>query len=150
MRDIRRPDSSEPIVDRLTNPEASDVRRAIFPTIMDLLIFAAAVGVKYGKSCPVSSSGKAVPFRVFSNNQKDGFIYLIALAHAKDPSILSEARSDEAAKIFEEFAAGGLLEIEIWLNENPLDSSGVSSLLKRIQNEFPQSGIIETSDLDPI
>ena len=134
MRDIRRLDTFEPLVERLTNPKLPETGTAVFGTIMDLLIFSAAVGFATKRMTPVPSSGKAVPFRIFENNQKDGYIFLIALAHAQDSTAIASEKDDEAARLFEEYAAGGLEEIASWLNAAPDDLSGVQPLLTKIQD----------------
>lgn len=136
MRDIRRPDSAEPLVERLTNQQRSGTETPVFPTIMDLLIFCAAVGYAKERRKSVPSSGKGVPYRIFENNQREGYIYLLALAAEGDPSILSGERDDEVVRIFEEYAAGGLEEVEAWLSASPTDISGVQVLIARIQAEM--------------
>lgn len=137
MRNIRRPDNLEPVVERLTNPENTGTRTPVFRTIMDLLIFAAGVGLRHDRHLPVPSSGKEVPIRVFENNQKDGYLYLVALATKQDPAVLEEKNDDEIAKIFEEYAAGGLEQINDWLTKNANDFSGVDTILAEMQNYVP-------------
>lgn len=137
MRDIRRPDILEPLVERLTSPKYSETSTPIFATIMDLLIFAAGVGLKCGRRAQVPSSGKGIPMRIFENNQKDGFLYLLALAVVQDSSALETTNDDEIVRIFEEFAAGGLEQIAEWLAKDPQDFSGVETLLAEIQRIVP-------------
>lgn len=145
MRDIRRPDSAEPLVERLTTTRVADTGAPVFATIMDLLIFSAGVGMTIRRRVPVPSSGKAVPFRIFENNQKDGFIFMVALAERKDPAALEHEHEDEAARIFEEYAAGGLEEIASWINDNPLDVSGVQSLMAKIQAQIPATAPVNSN-----
>ena len=38
---------------------------------MDLLIFAASVGLAANRRTPVPATGKGIPVRIFENNQKD-------------------------------------------------------------------------------
>lgn len=134
MRDIRRPDSLEPIVERLTSAKLTETQTPLFSTIMDLLIFSAGVGRAQGRRTPVASSGRGVPYRIFENNQTEGFIFLIALSETKDSALLVSDNDDEIARIFEEYAAGGLEIISTWLNECPSDISGVQTLLAKLQN----------------
>ena len=136
MRDIRRLDSTEATVERLTNPKFSETGEAVFKTIMDLLIFAAGVGFSTKRSSQVPSSGKAVPYRVFKNNEKDGYLFLLALAAKGNSECLASDDDDMVAQVFEEYAAGGLEEITDWLNDNPIDSSGVQSLIAKIQSKI--------------
>jgi len=134
VKDIRRPDAFEPLVERLTNPKLPETGVAVFSTIMDLLIFAAGVGFSKKRRVTVPSTGKAVPYRIFENNQKEGYIFLIALADSQDGTAIASDNDDEAARIFEEYAAGGMEEISSWLNEAPTDISGVQPLLSKIQD----------------
>jgi dnd system-associated protein 4 len=139
MRDVRRPDAFEPLVDRLTSAKLTDNGQPVFQTIMDLLIFAASVGLMSRRRVLVPASGKAIPIRIFQNNEKDGYIYLVALAEKKDGSMLSPESDDEIVKTFEEYAAGGLEEIGSWLMENPTDISGVRTLVEKIQAQIPKT-----------
>lgn len=141
MRDIRRPETLEPLVERLTNPQLPETGVPVFGTIMDLLIFAAGVGFAIKRRASVPSSGKAVPYRIFENNQKEGYIFLIALAHFQDSGAIACDKDDATAQIFEEYAAGGLEEIAAWLNEYPSDISGVQPLLSKIQDSLLNSGV---------
>lgn len=137
MRDVRRPDALEPVVERLTSARMTESGSPVFETIMDLLIFAAGIGLMKKRRSPVPSSGKAVPARIFENNNKDGYIFMIALAEKKDPTALAMDHDDETVRIFEEYAAGGLEEIAEWLSENPTDISGVQALVSKMQAQMP-------------
>jgi dnd system-associated protein 4 len=136
MRDIRRPDATEHIVERLITQKFSDTGVPVFPTIMELLIFAAGIGMTVGRRVEVPASGKGIPIRIFENNQKDGFVYLVALADAKKPNALAPENDDEIARAFEEFAAAGLEEIGVWLSDNPTDISAVGTLTSKIQTHL--------------
>jgi dnd system-associated protein 4 len=138
MRDIRRPDNLEPIVERLTSGDFTETGIPVFPTIMDLLIFAAGVGFNHNRRVPVPSTGRAIPIRIFENNQKDGYLHLVALAKKEDPTVLTTDFDDETVKMFEEFAAGGLEIISDWFSNSPSDSSGVETLLAEMQRLMPQ------------
>jgi len=86
---------------------------------------------------PVVIAKLRVPYRIFENNQKDGYIFLVALAKKKDAATLAVENDDEIIKIFEEYAAGGLEQIASWLNENATDISGVQALIAKIQAQVP-------------
>jgi dnd system-associated protein 4 len=139
MRDVRRPESLEPVVERLTDPKFTDTGEAIFTTIMDLLVFASGIGLHLKRRTPVPSSGKGIPIRIFENNQNDGYIYLVALADKREPTILATENDDEIVKIFEEYAAAGLEEIALWLRENPTDISGIQTLIAKLQTQIPKA-----------
>lgn len=149
MRDVRRPDALEPVVERLTNARMTDTGSPVFETIMDLLIFAAGVGFEKKRRTPVAGSGKAVPVRIFENNNKEGYIFMVALAEKKDPLVLATEHEDETVRIFEEYAAGGLEEIAAWLAENPTDISGVQALVSKTQAHLP-AGATEGKNPSPI
>jgi len=148
MRDIRRPDSAEPLIERLTTSGSSD-EPAIFSTIMDLLIFAAGIGFSLKRRSPVPTGGKGVPIRIFENNQKDGLIYMLALAATEDPKSLLPEHDEKTAMIFEEYAAAGLEEIQMWLNANATDIDGVQTLMTKLQAQVVARPIV-VPDLDPI
>lgn len=137
MRDVRRPDALEPVVERLTSARMTESGTPVFETIMDLLIFAAGVGLTKKRRSAVPGSGKAVPVRIFENNNKEGYIFMVALAEKKDPVALAVEHDDETVRIFEEYAAGGLEEIAEWLGENPTDISGVQALVSKMQAQMP-------------
>lgn len=137
MRDIRRPDNLEAVVDRLTSQKYTETETPVFQTIMDLLIFAAGVGVQQKRRTAVPSTGRGIPVRIFEGNQKDGYLYLVALATKQDPSALEAVNDDETAKIFEEYAAGGLEQIAEWLSKDGGDFSGVGTLLAQMQSFIP-------------
>jgi len=137
MRDIRRPDNLEAVVERLTSPKYTETGTPVFQTIMDLLIFAAGVGVQQKRRVAVPSTGRGIPIRIFEGNQKDGYLYLVALATRQDPSALETVSDDETAKIFEEYAAGGLEQIAEWLSKDGGDFSGVGTLLAQMQSFIP-------------
>jgi dnd system-associated protein 4 len=136
MRDIRRPDDTEPLVELLTTARRGEDGEPVFQTIMDLLIFAAGVGFGINERSAVPSGAKVIPYAIFERNQKDGFIHLIAMAAAKSPTTLADKEMENAVQIFEEYASAGLKEMQRWLNANPTDTFGVSTLMTRIVNEL--------------
>jgi dnd system-associated protein 4 len=147
MRDIKRPDEFESVVERLTDSRNSEVGVAFFATIMDLLIFAAAIGLACKTRQTVAPGGKIVPFRIFENNQKDGFVYLLALAESQNADALAPANDENTATVFEEYAAGGLKLISSWLLDSPMDISGVQPILSKVQAALkPVSGAANNPD----
>ena len=112
MRRIQRAIDKEEVVRRLTSGEPP-----IFKEIWRLLMFAASVGFKKGRSEPLGTtdSGKAIPQTYFANSPAwPGFLHLLALVAAGDPHILAgdEKSDDERITLFEEFANGGLAILE--------------------------------------
>lgn len=150
MRDVRRADSAEPLVELLTTPRRGEDGEATFATIMDLLIFAAGVGFKSKRREAVPSSGKGIPFAIFERNQKDGYIYIMALAETQTAGSLASEVVEGAIQTFEEYAAGGLEIIQAWLNENPTDVSGVQTLLSQLTRELEISSVTTIERPSPV
>ena len=84
-----------------------------FRLIADVLVFAAALGLKRGKSVPLGEA-QAEPIRqeVFDRQGYDTMMNLLALHVTKDMEVLgtSDAMTQKRAQIFEEYA-NGVLEI---------------------------------------
>lgn len=90
-----------------------------FQTYVDVILFAAALGVKRKKRVPLVEFTKDLdPIRrdYFDNNKCELVINLLAISEKQDPNILADnEQSDEKRiKIFEEYANAGL---EILQNE---------------------------------
>ncbi|MFM6080920.1 MAG: DNA phosphorothioation-associated protein 4, partial [Dolichospermum sp.] len=90
-------------------------------TFADVIVFAAALGVKYKKRVPLGEISKREPapirLEVFAVSGYDILIKLIALTETQDIIILSphgEEHEKQRNGIFEEYANGGL---EILQNE---------------------------------
>jgi dnd system-associated protein 4 len=135
MRDVRRLDSTENVVAALTQADQSPYGEAVFPTIMELLVFAAAVGFRLGLREDVPG-GREVPIRVFERARKDGLILMLGLIADGNVEFLSE--KGDVVDPFEEFAAAGLLEIRKWLSESP-EESPADILLRKIQEQISSS-----------
>ena len=145
MRDIRRPDKAEPLVELLTSARRGEDGQATFDTIMDLLIFAAGIGFSFEAREAVPSASKGIPYLIFERNQKDGYIYVLALAATDNPEVLTAEKADFAVEIFEEYAAGGLDLIQRWLNENPTDVTGVQTLMSHLVGKLKSAeSLVET------
>jgi dnd system-associated protein 4 len=150
MRDIRRPDDTEPVVELLVTPRRGEDGEPLFQTIMELLIFSAGVGFSLKERSPVPASSKVIPYIVFERNQKDGYIHLLALADAKTPESLASKESDHAVQTFEEYAAGGLRIMQRWLNENPTDTFGIDTLMSKISQELSRNPTPPDKKPDPV
>ncbi|MDO8291100.1 MAG: hypothetical protein Q7T44_17945 [Parvibaculum sp.] len=125
----------EPIVNRLTGKDREDKKRS-FETNMDVLVFAAVLGIKEGASEKVASDRLEISIDVFNNRKMFGVIYLIGLLHTKDANVLRQEREGEMIAIFQDYAMGGLNLIEAWLDEQPTDLYGDKILLEKIHNEL--------------
>ena len=88
--------------------------RRLFPTIRELLCFAAVLGFSEQRRLPLDRSQgvEDVSYQQFERGDAENLIYLIALAETEDPDILREGEEGRCAEIFEEYANGGLAIIK--------------------------------------
>jgi dnd system-associated protein 4 len=100
---------------------SADGETGPFQTFADVIVFAAALGVKHKKRIPLGEISKREPapirLEVFAVSGYDILIKLIALTETQDIIILSpheEEYEKQRNGIFEEYANGGL---EILQNE---------------------------------
>jgi len=112
------------IIKRLVNAEDGS---GPFRLIADVLVFAAALGLKRDRSVPLGDA-KEEPIRqeVFDRQGYDTMMNLLALSITGKPEVLAD--SDEMietrASIFEQYANGGLaiLQDELRGATNPLET----------------------------
>ncbi len=130
MRAIRRSARHEDLVRNLAETPHPQAGRAIFPTMRELLCFAAVLGFEMDKRKPLDATTKEIDGRTFEGHEQSlDLIYLLALAHEKDADILHEENDDKCVSIFEEYVDGGLDEIGAWLRECPHDPHGDTAIL---------------------
>jgi dnd system-associated protein 4 len=86
-----------------------------FETYADLLVFAAALGIKYNKRVPIKEISKTEPapiaLEIFISRGYDWAIKLLAINATEDEksiNIYDSAMEEERITIFEEYANGGL------------------------------------------
>ena len=134
MRNIRRPEQYEPLFKRFTETPHPVSGKPIFVTLRDFLCFVAVLG--FHNDIRITLDGKTIELdsRVFENNEQSrDLLYLVALAGSRDANILQPDREDEVVKIFEEFAAGGLKSLELWMQECPDDHVGDQAILTALR-----------------
>ncbi|MCY4306507.1 MAG: DNA phosphorothioation-associated protein 4 [Aestuariivita sp.] len=119
------------VVQKLAVNKLYDSERSLFPTIRELLCFAALLGYSEDRRIPLDRSEgvEDVSYQQFERGDAEDLIYLLALAVTKDPEIVKEGREAECAEIFEEYANGGLGVID-----NALKAGG---------GEYPDRDILE-------
>lgn len=107
---INRSRIHEDIVQRLAMIKLPGTDRTLFPTIRELLCFAALLGYSEGRRIPLdrSEGTEDVSYQQFERRDAEDLIFLIALADSKDPEILKDGEEGRCAEIFEEYANGGL------------------------------------------
>lgn len=139
------------LAERLARNPTGVAEKAIFPTYMHLIAFAAMVGYANGKCSPVDAKdrGPEIEDQVFERHQVDGLVYLLALATTEDGSILREDRINEAWRLIESYAEGGFETIQQWLLDVPGDVDGVDALLSRITEVAAEKARVITEALQP-
>ena len=89
----------------------------VFQTYADIVIFAAAVGMRHRKKIPLQEVSQSEPapisMEVFISRGYEWVINLIAIAHTEDTTILATDNNEEAQRIaiLEEYANGGLAKL---------------------------------------
>lgn len=128
---INRSRIHEDMVQRLAILKLPGADRTLFPTIRELLCFAALLGYSEERRIPLDRDAgvEDVSYQQFERGDAEDLIYLIGLAETKDPEILRDGEESRCAEIFEEYANGGL---QI-LREAMLQSGG----------EYPDRDILE-------
>lgn len=107
---INRSRQYEDIVQLLAAQKLPGSERSLFPTIRELLCFAALLGYSEKRRVPLDRSKgvEDVSYQQFERGDSEDLIYLIALADTHDPEILKDGEEGRCAEIFEEYANGGL------------------------------------------
>ena len=125
---VRRDRKYTALVERLSTADSN----GIFRYHKDLMVFAAMVGYSAGKSTNVSPQNVSITLETYSSDNKDAFLYLIALMEKKDPNCLKDQNLAESVKIFEGYCDAGLGIIQSWLEDNPADPSGIETILTKV------------------
>ncbi|MFT5331046.1 MAG: dnd system-associated protein 4 [Parasphingorhabdus sp.] len=107
---INRSRIHEDMVQMLAVDKLDGADRALFPTIRELLCFAAMLGYSEKRRIPLDRSDgvEDVSYQQFERGDAEDLIYLLALADSRDPEILRDGEESRCAEIFEEYANGGL------------------------------------------
>lgn len=124
---VKRERNHEALINRL-----SLGNRSIFQYLKDLMVFAAMVGYSSEKRRKLTGDSIEIILDTYASDEKDGFIYLLGLLEYKEGHILKDQSIRECVTVFEEYCNEGLYTIEKWLNDNPGDSSAVTTLLNEI------------------
>ncbi len=116
-RRVRRPKDREDLFQALVQEEG------IFDIYAHLLTFAAALGFFRNRREPFEHSGEPIAWEVFLNAGHESFVNAIAATSTGDLEILSYDRLADRLAVFEEYANGGLIELqkELRVDRNPLD-----------------------------
>ncbi|MFJ9691496.1 DNA phosphorothioation-associated protein 4 [Kitasatospora sp. NPDC101183] len=116
-----------PSVDRFRRPAQHDEllnqlhgKNAPFRTLVECLMFAAALGQRKGRKEEFEKAGEPIRLALMEGRQYgDVLIDMLAAVEVQDdPKILADDRLDERVRIFENYANGGLSYIRGMLNAN--------------------------------
>tara|TARA_R110002073_G_scaffold332957_1_gene519801 strand:+ start:1017 stop:1508 length:492 start_codon:yes stop_codon:yes gene_type:complete len=131
----------EPLVEKLCSRKSSYSNKPIFEFNKDLMVFAAVVGHSLSKKESVDKDAIQITLGTYASDEKDGYIYLIALLQEKNVEVLKQENIHDAVRIFEEYCNGGLSVIQSWMDDNPGDIEGVDTLVEKIFDQLINSSI---------
>jgi dnd system-associated protein 4 len=150
---VKRDRSNEPLVEKLCTDKYGN--KPVFTYIKDLMIFSSMVGYSKGRRKPLGSEGISILMETYASREspKDAFIYLLALMTEKNGACLKDENLTNSIKIFEEYCNAGLEEIQLWLDENPGDHTGIDTLASKIfeqviANEKSQNQIDNPEEIE--
>jgi len=153
MRNIRRPESFEPLFKRFTDATHPVSSKPIFATQREFMCFLATLGFSTGSRKTLEGRTLELDGRVFdTHEQSRDIVYLIGLAGSRNAEVLMPEREDEAVTTFEEFAAAGFLVIERWMKDCPDDHIGDQAILTALRRDgfFGGSGPTIEQALDDV
>jgi dnd system-associated protein 4 len=116
---VRRPADKEDLIARL----AGDSPDALFKSMRDLFVFAAALAKAHDNRKPLTGgSGEPIRLELFQRDSSHELLIqvLAVLEHSDDLEILRDDRVAERVSIFEEYVNGGLEIIQAHLNTHRL------------------------------
>ena len=108
---VRRPAQHEVLIQQLREEGG-------FPTMRDVLLFAAGLGVSTNRRIPFDRAGESIRYEtVTAEVFSETFISMIAASVTQeDPEILDGSRLAERIQIFEEYSNGGLEYLQEQIN----------------------------------
>lgn len=113
MARVRRPPDKEEFIATLTDGKP-------FQTYREVLVFAAALGFARGRREPFEGgSDVAIRWELFREVGGDALAAMIAAIATDEVTIVAPDRTDERVTVFEEFANGGLSELQAALQKHP-------------------------------
>ncbi len=111
----------EDLVQRLAMQSVPGSDRKLFPTIRELLCFAALLGFSEQRKLPLDREAgvEDISYQQFERDPAaEDLIYTIAIAETRDVEVLKEGEERRCAEIFEEYANGGLALIKDFMLRN--------------------------------
>jgi dnd system-associated protein 4 len=115
---VRRPSDKAELINQL----AGDSDDALFDSMRDLFVFAAALGKAENKRVPLAGSSGDIRLELFQRDSGHELLIqsLAVLENPEDPEILRDDREADRVATFEEFVNGGLEIIQAHLNAHRL------------------------------
>lgn len=118
---INRSRIHEDLVQRLSTQTIPGSDRKLFPTIRELLCFAALLGFSEQRRVPLDRSQgvEDISYQQFEREPAaEDLLWTIAVAETGDVEVLREGEEVRCAQIFEEYANGGLALIKDFMLRN--------------------------------
>jgi dnd system-associated protein 4 len=131
MRNLRRSKQWTGLIDRLVEEKDPETGQTAFPTLRELMVFAATLGYEQARREPLGDdSVDFVEGRVFPRSDVAlDLLYLIALAAERKVEAIDEEHEETALTVFEAYANGGFAVMDSWLDAHPADESPIRSLM---------------------
>jgi dnd system-associated protein 4 len=130
MRNIRRSKKFEEMVRLLADNPHPITKKQIFPTIRELMCFAATLGFQCDARTKLDEMTNDVDGRRFGEHSDTvDLMCLLSLAEEKSGEVLRDSREDDRVVIFEEYANGGFGIIQRWFNARPDDLTGDAAIV---------------------
>jgi len=136
-----RREKSEVVISVVEKLNKSRVRydKPMFPTIKDLMVFAAMVGKAMESRRPIATDLGIEHIsrkEIFDDRKNLSYFYFLALVESGSLDVILSQKNrkheEEAVKVFEEYANGGFYTIHRWLEDRPGDESGFEALLAEL------------------
>lgn len=118
---INRSRIHEEFVQRLSMQKVPGSDRTLFPTIRELLCFAALLGFSEKRRVPLDRAAgvEDISYQQFERDAAaEDLLWTIAVAETQNIDVLREGEEAQCALIFEEYANGGLALMKDFLLRN--------------------------------
>jgi dnd system-associated protein 4 len=127
---IHRPKDKEELIQQMLAEEDGP-----FTTMRDVLLFAAAFGWSRRRSEKLGETGEPIRYEIFRRSATaEAFIDALGvISRPEDPLILADERLQDRISIFEEYANGGLAELQGEINASRATVTEVLAGLVRQQ-----------------
>jgi dnd system-associated protein 4 len=132
---VKRPKQYDELLNLLRDKDTG-----VFDTLKSALVFAAAIGFKNKIRIPILESGESIAFNLFSETKDQPFVFALALSEYQDVNYLRDENFQETAKVFEEYAHGGLQFLDTALDKSNIKES-MESILAEAENEDLVGGL---------